>query len=138
MSAPHRIPVSPPSGRPLEELLAKAQQMRARAEVLKVELAEVKAVVTSSDEVATVEVGAGGILRAIRVGSQGRAAGPELWAKAVMSAYAKACREVGEQAAALVDRQLPGSPAAEMMREALPPEPPEAEAGRGEQPGQRR
>lgn len=119
--------------------MAKAQQMRARAEVLKVELAELKAVVTSSDQVATVEVGAGGVLRAVRPGSQARAAGPEQWAKAVMSAYAKASREVGEAAAALVDRQLPGSPAAEMMREAVPPpEEPDAEAARGEQPGPRR
>ena len=68
-------------------------------------------------------VGAGGILRSITVESAGLRATPTQWADAVMRAYATACRVVGERAAALVERHTPGTPAAELMREAVPPAP---------------
>lgn len=106
-----------------DQLRARSAELRQRAEALRAELATVSETVTSPDRRVTVTVGAGGILRSIRVESAGQRATPTQWAEAVMRAYATGCRVVGERAAALVERHTPGTPAAELMREAVPPVP---------------
>jgi hypothetical protein len=100
--------------------------LRQRAEALRTELAEISESVTSPDRAVTVTVGAGGIMRAIKIEPAGQRATPMQWSDAVMRAYAQGCRLVGERAAALVERHTPGTPAVALMREAVPP-PPEAE-----------
>jgi DNA-binding protein YbaB len=100
----------------------KSLQLRARAEALRTELAAVSETVTSPDRLVTVTVGAGGVLRGIAIEPAGLRATPSQWSAAVMRAYGQGCRAVGERAAELVESHTPGSPAATMMREALPPE----------------
>jgi hypothetical protein len=99
---------------------------RQRAEALRAELAKISESVTAPDRTVTVTVGAGGIMRGIKVETAGQRATPTQWADAVMRAYANGCRLVGERAAALVEQHTPGTPAVQLMREAVPP-PPEAE-----------
>jgi DNA-binding protein YbaB len=112
-------------------LQARSAQLRERAEVLQVELAKISESVTSPDRIVTVTVGAGGIMRAVRVEPAGSRANPTHWAASVMKAYQQGCRLVGEQASELMQRHAPGSPAVQMMRDAIPPDPDEfAEDGR--------
>ena len=104
------------------QLAAKSAELRQRAEALQAELARIVASVTSPDRTVTVTVGAGGVMRGIAIEQAGLRATPTQWSSAVMRAYAEACRRVGEQAAELVERHTPGSPAVAMMRAAVPPE----------------
>jgi DNA-binding protein YbaB len=109
-----------------DQLRARAAQLRERAEALRADLAKVSESVTSPDRLVTVTVGAGGVMRGIKVEPDGQRATPTQWADAVMRAYAQGCRIVGEKAAALVEQHTPGTPAADLMRAAVPP-PPEGE-----------
>jgi DNA-binding protein YbaB len=109
-----------------DQLRARSAELRRRAEALRADLAKVSESVTSPDRLVTVTVGAGGVMREIKVESAGQRANPTQWADAVMRAYAQGCRVVGEKAAALVEQHTPGTPAAQLMREAVPP-PPEGE-----------
>lgn len=104
------------------QLAEKSADLRRRAEQLQAELARISESVTSADRTVTVTVGAGGIMRALEVEPAGLRATPSQWSTAVMRAYAEGCRRVGLQAAELVERHTPGSPAVAMMRAAVPPE----------------
>lgn len=108
-----------------ERLRVQSAQLRQRAEVLQAELAKISESVTSPDRLVTVTVGAGGVMRSIKIESAGMRATPSQWSDAVMRAYAQGCRIVGERAAALVEQHAPGTPAVELMREAIPPAPDE-------------
>lgn len=114
--------VADPSGI-LRTLQERSAELRTRAEALQRELAAIEVAVTAPDRSVTVTVGAGGVLRGIAVDPRGARATPARWSQAVMRAYAQACREVGERAAALVQQHSPGSPAVQLMRDAIPPDP---------------
>lgn len=109
-------------GDPLHRINVMSEQLRERAMQMQRELEAVKEVVESRDGIATVTVGAGGILRDLRIGG-GSGATPEHIRTAIMSAYQQGCRAVGEKAADITERFAPGSPAVAMMREAIPPDP---------------
>lgn len=111
----------------LRELTEKSKQMRAQAEAMRAELAEVVVDVTSPDRVVTVTVGAGGIMRGITVASGGHRSTPQQVVAAVLSAYGEGCRRAGQQAADIVERYTPNSPAVAMMRDSVPPPAPEFE-----------
>lgn len=107
----------------LRAMGAMAAGLRERAERLQSQLAELSETVTSADRLVSVTVGAGGIMRSIRLESGGQSADPAKLLNAVMKAYAAGCRQVGQRAADLMSQHAPGSPAVEMMRDAIPPEP---------------
>lgn len=113
------------------DIEARSAELRQRAMAIQAELARLQESVTSPDRIVTVTVGAGGVMRGIKVEPTGLRATPTQWADAVMKAYAQGCRIVGERAAELMERHTPGSPVVAMMRDALPPEPDEdSERGR--------
>lgn len=122
----------------LRELGEQASMLRQRAEQMQAELMAVSETVESRDGIATVTVGAGGIMRDVHIGG-GSAATPERVRQSIMSAYQQGCRVVGEKAADITERYAPGSPAVAMMRDAIPPDP-DSEDGPTEgtsQPGTR-
>ncbi|MGI8678410.1 MAG: YbaB/EbfC family nucleoid-associated protein [Jatrophihabitans sp.] len=102
-------------------------ELRARAERMQAELAEIVEDVRSRDDLVTVTVGAGGIMRGLVVSHAGARGEPARLSRSIMSAYAEGCRRVGERAAAVVARDAPTSPAVAMMRDAVPPPSPEFE-----------
>jgi YbaB/EbfC DNA-binding family protein len=110
----------------LRSLQARSAQLRERAEALQAELAKISESVTSPDRRVTVTVGAGGIMRGLRVEPGGAPPNPSQWAAAVMKAYQQGCRLVGERAGDLMEKHTPGSPAVQLMREAIPPDPDDA------------
>lgn len=114
----------------LRGLTQRTHELREQAEAMRAELAEVQEQVTSRDRFVTVTVGAGGILRGIRVEGGGQRASAQQIATAVLSAYGEGCRRAGERAAAIVERTMPGTPAVTLMREAVPPPSPEFEEPR--------
>lgn len=111
----------------LRSLKARSAEMRERAEALQAELAKISESVTSADRTVTVTGGAGGIMRGLRVEPAGERVSSTQCASAALKAYQQGCRIVGERAADLMQRHAPGSPAVQMMREAVPPDPDEAE-----------
>jgi DNA-binding protein YbaB len=111
----------------LREITEKSKQMREQAELMRAELADVLATVTSKDRVVSVTVGAGGIMRGITIESGGHRSTPQQVASAVLSAYGEACRQAGERSADIVERYTPNSPAVAMMRDSVPPAAPEFE-----------
>lgn len=113
-----------------KDMEARSAELRRRAEALQVQLAEISESVTSPDRVVTVTVGAGGVMRRIQIESAGQRATPTQWADAVMKAYAKGCRLVGERAAELLEEHTPGSPVVALMRDAVPPPPADEEENR--------
>ena len=106
----------------LREFNARSSELRDRALRMQGELAALSETVRSGDGLATVTVGAGGIMRDLRIGG-GSAANPERIRQAVMSAYQQGCRAIGQKAADITERFAPGSPAVAMMRDAVPPDP---------------
>lgn len=110
------------------DFLALTGAFRERAERMQTELMAVLETVRSSDGLATVTVGAGGIMRDVRI-TGGSVANPERVRRAILSAYQQGCRAVGERAAEITQRYAPGSPAVEMMRDAIPPDPEDDEQG---------
>jgi DNA-binding protein YbaB len=111
----------------LRNLSMRSSQLRERAEQLQAELATIIETVKSRDGNASVTVGAGGIMRGLVVEPAGTRATPDQLAHSIMTAYAQACRRIAEQAAEIMQRHAPGSPAVTMMREAIPPDPEDAE-----------
>jgi DNA-binding protein YbaB len=109
----------------LARLRVTSAKLAERAEVAQAELAAVKAVVRSRDGVATVTVGAGGVMRGLQLTTNGARASDAQVSRSVMTAYQQGCRQVAEQAAAIMARHAPGSPAVAMMRDAIPPDPDE-------------
>ena len=116
-----------PARSALDQLQERTSELRVRAEQMQTELAAVSETVESGDGIATVTVGAGGILRDLRIGG-GSAATPERIRAAIMSAYGQGCRSVGRRAADITERFAPGSPAVAMMRAAVPPDPEQDES----------
>ncbi|MEP7180219.1 MAG: YbaB/EbfC family nucleoid-associated protein [Pseudonocardiales bacterium] len=114
--------------RVLRSLQTRSADVRERAEALQAELAKISESVTSADRTVTVTVGAGGIMRGLVVEPGGERVRPTQWASAVLKAYQQGCRIVGERAAELMQRHAPGSPAVQMMRDAVPPDPDEEAA----------
>jgi DNA-binding protein YbaB len=122
--------VSQPLGDPgilLREITEKSKQLREQAEAMRAELADVLVSVTSPDRAVSVTVGAGGIMRGIKVESGGLRATPTQLTDAVMRAYGEACRQAGQRSADIVERYTPNSPAVAMMRDSVPPPSPEYE-----------
>lgn len=107
----------------LRGINARAGELRARAEQAQAALAEILMEVRSRDGLATVTVGAGGIMRGLTV--SGTRAAPEQLSGSIMAAYQEGCRRAAQQAADIMERHAPGSPAVAMMRDAVPPDPDE-------------
>lgn len=126
-------PGSEPSAM-LADLTERSHEFRRRAEELQVQIAEISESVTSEDRRVTVTVGAGGVMHSIRVEPDGNTATANQLVTSVMRAYRKGCTRAGERSADLVERNTPGSPVADFMRAAVPPEPdedqPDAERSR--------
>lgn len=113
----------------LHNLTARSGELRARAEQMQTELAAILETARSRDGLASVTVGAGGIMRNLVVEPAGSRATPQQLAASIMVAYQQGCRAAAEKAAAIMQRHAPGSPAVAMMRDAIPPDPePEVDA----------
>lgn len=114
----------------LEGVLQRTGDLRERAELMQAELAAITETVSSRDDLAAVTVGAGGIMRGLTITAGGTRVPPDQLARSIMTAYQSGCRSVAEQAAAVMQRHAPGSPAVTMMRDAVPPDPEPAEEER--------
>jgi DNA-binding protein YbaB len=121
--------VQPDPSALLRDIAARSHDVRRRAEALQAELRTLEESVTSPDRLVTVTVGAGGVMRAVQVEASGMRATPTQWSDAVMRAYGEGCRRVGLRAAEIVQQHTPGSPAAQLMRDAVPPADGEEQSG---------
>ncbi|MEO6887266.1 MAG: YbaB/EbfC family nucleoid-associated protein [Jatrophihabitantaceae bacterium] len=107
----------------LRNLNARSGELRARAEQMQVELSAVLETARARNGFATVTVGAGGIMRSLVIEPASAHATPAELAGGIMTAYQQGCRLAAEKAAEIVQRHAPGSPAVDMMRAAIPPDP---------------
>jgi DNA-binding protein YbaB len=133
--------VQPDNGRPraadaaLDGLTRRSHELRERAEQSQAELAAILESVRSGDGLATVTVGAGGILRNLELATGATRADASTLSRSIMTAYQDGCRRAGERAAEIIERLAPGSPAVAMMREAIPPDPDPTDPAPRPQPG---
>jgi DNA-binding protein YbaB len=106
----------------IRSVSVRSGELRERAERVQAELATILESSQSRDGLATVIVGAGGIMRKISMSPAATRATPDELNAAIMSAYQHGCRLAAEKAAEIVQRFAPGSPAVAMMRDAIPPD----------------
>jgi hypothetical protein len=106
----------------LRDVNRRSGDLRVRAEIVQAELAAILETGRTKDGLATVTVGAGGIMRDVSVQLSGSIT-PALVNRAIMRAYQEGCRLAAQRATDIMARHAPGSPAVAMMRDAIPPDP---------------
>lgn len=92
---------------------------RRRREELTAEFAEARFSATSRDQLATVTVGAGGVLQSVQIGERGRSATPVQIGAAVLAAYRVAAMQATEESISVIER-MAGPEQAAVARELLP------------------
>lgn len=108
----------------LADQLAQLRDLRRRGEQVRQDLAATAATVRSRSGAVTLTVGAGGVLREVRLGDATRGMAPAALAAEIMSAYRLGARQAAERSAEIMSTLVgPCSPTLQLLRDAVPADP---------------
>jgi DNA-binding protein YbaB len=119
----------------VDEQTQRFDELRARAEQARNQLAQNLVTERDSDGVVTIVVGAAGIMQSITFGPRANQLQPAQLSSVVMGTYRQACRRAAERSQQIVGELVgPDSPTVQLLRDAVPPDPEDEPATPGGAP----